>query len=56
MTIRTIIVDDEPHAIDILQKYTAHIPEMEIVATCSNAINAFQVLQTNNIDLMLVDI
>ncbi|MBX3254869.1 MAG: response regulator transcription factor [Chitinophagaceae bacterium] len=56
MAIRTLIADDEPHAIDILQRYVANIPELEIVATCNNAIKAFQVLQNNKIDLLFVDI
>ncbi len=56
MAIRTLIVDDEPHAINILQKHAAHIPDLEIVATCNNAIKAFQALQNNTIDLLFVDI
>lgn len=56
MAIRTLIVDDEPHAIDILQMHAAHIPELEIVDTCNNAIKAFQALQNNTIDLLFVDI
>lgn len=56
MNIRTLIVDDEPHAIEILHKYAANIPEIEVVATCSHAIQAFQILQHHQIDLLLVDI
>ncbi|WP_341835532.1 LytTR family DNA-binding domain-containing protein [Chitinophaga pollutisoli] len=56
MQIRTLIVDDEPHAIEILLKYAANIPEIRIVATCSNAIEAFQMLQRHEVDLLLVDI
>jgi len=56
MAIRTLIADDEPHAIDILQRYVSNIPELEIVATCNNAIKAFQALQNNKIDLLFVDI
>ncbi|MET0461612.1 MAG: response regulator transcription factor [Chitinophagaceae bacterium] len=56
MRLRTLIVDDEPHAIDIIQKHAAHIPSLEIIGTCNNAIKAFQALQSNVIDLMFVDI
>lgn len=56
MDIRAIIVDDEPHAIGILQKYSAQVPRLHIIATCSNAINAFQVLQQHAVDLLFVDI
>lgn len=56
MAIKTLIADDEPHAIGILQRYVANIPELEVVATCNNAIKAFQLLQNNKIDLLFVDI
>ncbi|SEW51837.1 LytR/AlgR family response regulator transcription factor [Chitinophaga arvensicola] len=56
MVIRTLIVDDEPHAIDILKKYSANIPEIEIVDTCNNALKAFQTIQNSKIDLVFLDI
>lgn len=56
MVIRTLIVDDEPHAIDIIRKYSANIPEIEIVDTCNNAIKAFQTIQSTSIDLLFLDI
>lgn len=56
MTIRTLIVDDEPHAVEIIKKYSANIPEIEVIDTCNNAIKAFQVLQSNKIDLLFLDI
>lgn len=56
MKIRTLIVDDEPHAMDIIRKYATHIPEIEIVGTCSNALEAFQTIQHNTIDLVFLDI
>ncbi|MFT3704818.1 MAG: LytTR family DNA-binding domain-containing protein [Agriterribacter sp.] len=56
MDITAVIVDDEPHAIEILQKYAAQIPGLRIVATCPNAISAFQVLQNNQVNLMFIDI
>lgn len=56
MKIRTLIVDDEPHAIGIIERYIAHIPEIVLVASCSNAIQAFQYLQQQPIDLMFLDV
>lgn len=56
MVIRTLIVDDEPHAVEIIKKYAANIPEIEIVGTCNNAIKAFQTIQNTQIDLMFLDI
>ncbi|MCD2423257.1 LytTR family DNA-binding domain-containing protein [Niabella pedocola] len=56
MVIRTIIVDDEPHAMEIIKKYAANIPEIEIVGTCGNAIEAFQTIQHSKVDLVFLDI
>ena len=56
MPIRTIIVDDEPHAIEVVKKYVSQIPEIELLATHNNAINAFQELQKSKVDLMFLDI
>lgn len=54
--LNTIIVDDEPLARDILETYIEQIPELNLVAKCSNAIEANNELQQNNIDLMFLDI
>ncbi|ULT40393.1 response regulator [Niabella defluvii] len=56
MKIRTVIVDDEPHALEIIKKYAAHIPELEIIGTCSNALEAFQTIQASTVDLVFLDI
>jgi DNA-binding LytR/AlgR family response regulator len=56
MNIRTLIVDDEPHAIEVIERYAALVPEMEIVATCSNALKAYQLLQNVQVDLIFLDI
>jgi DNA-binding LytR/AlgR family response regulator len=54
--IRTLIVDDEPHAMEIIRRYATHIPEIEIIGTCNNAIEAFQTIQSQAIDLLFLDI
>lgn len=56
MRIKTIIVDDEPLAVEIIQAYVEKIPELELVATCNNAIEANQILGKMKIDLMFLDI
>lgn len=56
MSIRTLIVDDEPHAVEVIKKYVAQIPGLELLATFSNAIQAFQELKKNNVDLIFLDI
>ena len=54
--ITCVIVDDEPVARDILTSYVAKIPSLELIATCKNAMEAFQVSNTQNIDIFFLDI
>jgi DNA-binding LytR/AlgR family response regulator len=56
MKIKTLIVDDEPHAVDVIQKYISEFPQVELVGTSSNAVHAFQLLQDREIDLIFLDI
>jgi len=49
-------VDDEPHAIEVIETYVGNFPELELIATCNSAIEAFQILQKDNIDLLFLDI
>lgn len=56
MKLKCLIVDDEPLAIDLIASYIKKIPDLEVVAVCSNAIEAGTVLQQNVIDLLFLDI
>ncbi len=56
MKIKALIVDDEPHAVEIIQKYIKDFSQVELVAKCNNAVQAFQILQQNKIDLVFLDI
>jgi len=51
-----IAVDDEPPALQVIQKYIAAIPSLELAASCGNAVEALTVLQNNHVDLMFLDI
>ncbi len=54
--IKTLIVDDEPLALDIIETYIERIPDLELVARCTNAIDANEILQKEHIDLLFLDI
>ena len=54
--IKCIAVDDEPLALSVLQKYIASIGGLELVGSCSNAVQALQMLQQYQVDLMFLDI
>ena len=56
MKLKAILVDDEPHAIEVLDNYLANFTEIEVAARCQDAIQAFQVLQQQKIDLMFLDV
>jgi DNA-binding LytR/AlgR family response regulator len=56
MKLRILIVDDEPYAIEVMENYLRNFDDMEIVGKCSNAIQAFQLLQQKTVDLMFLDI
>ena len=51
-----IIVDDETIAREVIATHLSKIPNIKIVASCTNAIEAFSVLRENEIDLVFLDI
>jgi two-component system LytT family response regulator len=56
MTIRTILVDDEPLAIQGLRLRLEPHEDVEIVDTCSNGREAIRSIKTNKPDLVFLDI
>jgi len=54
--IQCIIVDDEPIAREILENHLKKIETIKVVANCKNAIEAFNVISANQIDLLFLDI
>ncbi len=54
--IKCLIVDDEPLAQRIIEKYAEDIPTIEISAKCANAFEAIQALNDMDIDLIFLDI
>lgn len=54
--LRCIAVDDEPLALDIIEDYVAKVPFLELVLRTENAIEALQLVQTGEIDLVFLDI
>ncbi|GGE70523.1 LytTR family two component transcriptional regulator [Pedobacter psychrotolerans] len=51
-----IIIDDEPHVIDLLEIHAKKIPNVNIVKTFNNGFEALNFLENTNIDLIFVDI
>ena len=56
MKTKCLIVDDEPLAIEVVESYLQKLNGFEITAKCNSAVEAFEILQKKNIELMFLDI
>ena len=54
--IRCIAIDDEPLALRQIKNYIERVEKLELVALCSNAIEAMELLKQEQVDLLFVDI
>ncbi len=56
MNIRCLIIDDEPLAQRVVERYAENISFLEIVAKCNSAVEAIDVLHNHEVDLLFLDI
>jgi len=56
MNLKTIVIDDEPLAVNVLKKYISEINELELTETFTNAVAASSYIQKNPVDLLFLDI
>ncbi|HEY1025409.1 MAG TPA: LytTR family DNA-binding domain-containing protein [Sphingobacteriaceae bacterium] len=54
--IRCLVVDDEPLALDILEDYIGKVPFLQLVKTTTNPIEALQLVQQGQADLVFLDV
>jgi DNA-binding LytR/AlgR family response regulator len=54
--IRCIAIDDEPLALELLEDNISKLPYLQLVATCSNPMEAMKILQEQPVDLIFLDI
>ena len=51
-----LIIDDEPIARTIIEKYVTMVPFLEVVASCEDAIDALSYISNNPVDIIFSDI
>ncbi len=51
-----LAIDDEPLALELLEDNISKVPFLKLAASCSNPIEAMNILQHQNIDLIFLDI
>jgi len=56
MKLRCIAIDDEPLALELLEDNISQVPYLELVKGFSSPMQAMQFLQTDDVDLVFIDI
>ena len=56
MMIKCIIVDDEPLAQDLMSTYCERLPHIKVIKQCYDALEALEWLNSNQTDLMFLDL
>lgn len=56
MTIKCLIIDDEPLARETIEDYISKIPTLELVASCKHVFDALEHMQNDTIELLFSDI
>lgn len=56
MKLKCLIVDDEPIAQNIVKGFVADTPRLELFAICDNALEALDILENNEVDILFLDI
>jgi len=56
MKTQCLIVDDEPLAVEIIATHLKNFADLVVAGTCRNAVEAFELIKKNKIDLIFLDI
>lgn len=54
--LRCLAIDDEPLALELLEDNISKVPYLQLVASCSNPLEAMKILQNQTVDLIFLDI
>ncbi|TDO26442.1 LytR/AlgR family response regulator transcription factor [Sediminibacterium goheungense] len=53
---KCLIIEDEPLAAEIITEYIQQVPHLQLVSVCVNAMEGLQLLKTETIDILFLDI
>jgi DNA-binding LytR/AlgR family response regulator len=56
MKLNCIVVDDEPIARKILEKYCSHLADLTVIASCGDALQAREIIGREDVDIIFLDI
>ncbi len=56
MKINCLIIDDEPLAINVIKNFLVNFKNFEVVGTCKDAVEGFNFLSTQDVDVIFLDI
>jgi len=56
LKLKCLAIDDEPLALELLEDNIRQLPFLELSGKCSNAMQAMQFMQQNEVDLIFLDI
>lgn len=54
--LRCLAIDDEQLALELLEDNISKVPFLKLVTKCTNALEAIKILQTEQVDLIFIDI
>lgn len=56
MNLRAIAIDDEPFALEVLERFAGKVASLELIRTFQNPLEAVEFLQEEAVDLIFLDI
>lgn len=56
MKTRCLIVDDEPLALKVIESHINKVPNLDLICSCDNAMEAFDILLKKKVDLVFLDV
>ncbi len=56
LKLKCLAIDDEPLALELLEDNIGQLPFLDLIAKCSNAIEAMNIMRQQEVDLIFLDI